>query len=155
MKISSRMKTPLSLPSCIKVIFLTYRKILILFRIFRFRFRVLFVLLAKKMRRRRRLLLLFLIINIESPLYLSARNFGCGNGNGWFVGVDEGGSNLIFRWIFLFLFFISCCGDDCFCCFCCCFCFCCCAAGTVALLSRTVEETNLGEGGKGGKGGGG
>lgn len=87
-----------------------------------------------------RRLLLFLII--KSPLYFSARNFGGGNGNGngWFVG--EGG-NLIFRWIFLFWFFISCCGDDC---------FCCCAAGIVALLSRTVEETDLGEGGKGGKG---
>lgn len=65
------------------------------------------------------------------------------------MDVGEGeGRNLIFRWIFLFLFFISCCGDGC----CFCFCFCCCAAGTVVLLSRTVEETNLGEEGRGGKG---
>lgn len=100
---------------------------------------------------RRRLLLLLLlfliiIIIIKSPLYFPARNFG----TGWFLGESEGG-NLIFRWIFifLFLFFIACCGDDCFCF---CFCFCRCGAGIVVLLSRTVEETNLGEGGKGGKG---
>lgn len=99
------------------------------------------------------LLLLFLIIImiIKSPLYFPARNSGGGNGNRWFVGMGMGegeGRNLIFRWIFLFLFFISCCGDGC----CFCFCFCCCAAGTVVLLSRTVEETNLGEEGRGGKG---
>lgn len=110
------------------------------------------------MRRRRLLLLLLLflviiiMIIIKSPLYFSARNSGGGsgngngNGNGWFVDEGEGTRNFIFRYIFIFLFFISCCGDDCFCCFC----FCC--WGIVVLLSRTMEETNLGEGGKGGKG---
>lgn len=99
-------------------------------------------------RRRLLLLLLLLFLIIKSPLYFSARNFGIGNGNGngWFVGMGEGRRNLILRWIFLFLFFISCCGDGCF--YCCCW-------GIVVLLSRTVEETNLGEGGRGGKGGGG
>lgn len=138
------MKTPLPFPSSIKVIFLTDKNIILLIRIFRFCFRFRFVLPGKKMRRR---LLLFLII--KSPLYFSARNFGCGSGNGWFVGEGEGEArNLIFRCIFSFLFLISCCGD-----YCCCFCFCfCCGAGIVALLSRTVEETNLGEGWRGGKG---
>lgn len=106
--------------------------------------------------RRRLLELMFLIsiiMIIKSPLYFPARNFGCGNGNGngngWFVG--EGGSNSMVRCIFIFLFFISCCGDKC-CYFCCCFCFCFCCSGTIVLLSRTVEATNLGEGGRGGKG---
>lgn len=103
------------------------------------------------MRRRRRLLLLLMFPIIKSPLYFSARNFGGGNGNGngWFLGESEGeGGNSILRSIFIFLFFISCCEDDCFCCFY--FCFCC--WGIVVLLSRTVEETNLGEGRRGGKG---
>lgn len=93
------------------------------------------------------LLFRIIIIIIKSPLYFSARNFG--GGNGWFVGMgmSEGGNSMV-RCIFLFLFFISCCGDNC-CCFCC---FCCCGGGTVVLLSRTVEETNLGEGGRDGKG---
>lgn len=102
--------------------------------------------------RRRLLLLLLMFLIIKSPLYFPARNFGGGNGNGWFVG--EGGRNLMVRCIFLFLFFISCCGDDCFCCYFCCCCFCC-GGGIDLLLSRTVEETNLGEGRRDGKGGGG
>lgn len=62
------------------------------------------------------------------------------------MGEGEGeGGNLMVRYIFLFLFFISCFGDNCSCC----------CWGTVVLLSRAMEEMNLGEGRRGGKGGGG